>query len=441
MTPVRAALYLDFDNVFSGLLQLDPEAAIQFAEEPRLWLDRLTSSLTVDGDRRWLVLRCYMNPAGWVPHPDTGASGPRLYFSRFRPSFTRAGFDVVDCPRLAHTKNGADIRMVVDAMDTLSMTSPYDEFVIASGDADMTALLVRLRAADRRTTIVSPSDAADAFTAIADRLVTGQDVLELLQAEPNVDQPVLPEEASADAGESPPSPRPSDSAALEQPFEAFGSMVRDRYSQALRPLNLASLAGEVRTELGPWITRTGWFGAGSFVRAVELLDLPHLRLSQHWLWDASRHEAPEGLTETQGLQATLPQPVSKVSAVLNLPRLPQSSWRPLYRVLADYAGTHHFNLTEATRWSRDRLAEQGVDVSRNAVAFVARGSSYGGCPVYRQPAPSAEEISAAFTNNVLRRAEAAAMELTAEESDVIQAWLSGEPEMVPRISETPGFRT
>ncbi len=30
---VRSALYLDFDNVFSGLFKLDPEAAIQFAEE------------------------------------------------------------------------------------------------------------------------------------------------------------------------------------------------------------------------------------------------------------------------------------------------------------------------------------------------------------------------------------------------------------------------
>src|SRR4051812_20213287 len=88
MRRVRAALYLDFDNVFGGLLQLDPEAAIQFAEDPSCWLDRLTSSLTVDGHRRWLILRCYMNPAGWVPHPDPNAGVPKLFFSRFRPIFT-----------------------------------------------------------------------------------------------------------------------------------------------------------------------------------------------------------------------------------------------------------------------------------------------------------------------------------------------------------------
>ena len=81
----RAALYLDFDNVFTGLRQLDPEAAIRFAEEPRVWLERLASSATVSGPRRWLVLRCYMNPAGSI----ADAPGQRIYFSKFRPFFRR----------------------------------------------------------------------------------------------------------------------------------------------------------------------------------------------------------------------------------------------------------------------------------------------------------------------------------------------------------------
>lgn len=41
MLHVRAALYLDFDNVFGGLLKLDPDVAIQFAENPGSWLTRL----------------------------------------------------------------------------------------------------------------------------------------------------------------------------------------------------------------------------------------------------------------------------------------------------------------------------------------------------------------------------------------------------------------
>ncbi|WP_436521578.1 hypothetical protein [Actinoplanes sp. HUAS TT8] len=100
MARVRAALYLDFDNVFSGLIKQDPDVAIQFAKDPAAWLVRLTTSLTVDGPRRWLILRCYMNPGGWVPNPDSEAAQPRLYYSQFRPFFVNAGFEVIDCPRL-----------------------------------------------------------------------------------------------------------------------------------------------------------------------------------------------------------------------------------------------------------------------------------------------------------------------------------------------------
>jgi hypothetical protein len=77
MSPVHAALYLDFDNVFRGLYRLDPDAAEQFAEDPSVWVWRLQRSAVVDGPRRWLVLRCYMHSAGWVP----GGDG-RVYFSR-----------------------------------------------------------------------------------------------------------------------------------------------------------------------------------------------------------------------------------------------------------------------------------------------------------------------------------------------------------------------
>ena len=174
MERVRAALYLDFDNVFSGLFRLDPGAAIRFAENPGTWLEALEGRQTSGGPRRWLVRRCYLNPAGSVANPDADPGSARLYFSRFRPYFTRAGFDVVDCPRLTTTKNGADIRIVVDALEALRSETAYDEFVVASGDSDMTPLLVRLRAADRLTTIVSPADAAEAFTSVADRLVNAQ---------------------------------------------------------------------------------------------------------------------------------------------------------------------------------------------------------------------------------------------------------------------------
>jgi NYN domain len=339
---------------------------------------------------------------------------------------------VIDCPRLTHTKNAADIRLVVDAVDALSAEPAYDEFVIASGDSDMTPLLVRLRAGDRRTTIVSPSDAADAFTAVADRLVDGQQVLELVQGEqidPDdeaevanfTELPGIPFRNVPMSGDE----RPD----RDEAFERFRTIVTERYVAASGPLNLASLAYELRRELGRSIDDSRWFGFGGFARSLESLELPNMRLSQHLLWDGSRHETPD-LTASAAHGLSLPEPVTRLTALLSLPRLQHESWSPIYRVLSDYVNSHQFNLTEATRWSRDRLVEQGVDVSRNAVGFVTRGAAFGGCPLYRKPPPTAVEIGAAFVENVLSRAEAAAIAITAEETEVIRAWLA-EPQSDP----------
>ncbi|MET0417038.1 MAG: NYN domain-containing protein [Actinoplanes sp.] len=414
MDQVRAALYLDFDNVFTGLIRQDPDVALQFAEEPGGWASRLTTALPVQGPRRWLQLRCYMNPAGWVPHPDPSAGTPRLYFSKFRPNFTNAGFEVIDCPRLTHTKNAADIRMVVDAIDALHERTLYDEFVIMSGDSDMTPLLVRIRRDDRRTTVVSPLDAAEAFTSVADRLIGSEQLLELIQGEPvEVDEPPAAGSETRDDVELEP----------DEAMRSFAETVAARYAEATGPINLASMAAELRRKLGRVVDSTNWFGSGGFVRALEALDLPAAKFSQHFLWHADRHVAPASAQPfDSGVQ--LPEPVARLSKLLGVPRLSPATWAAVYPVLAEYAAGHRFNLTEATRWSRDRLAGQGVDVSRNAIAFVTRGATFGGCPLYSQPPPTEQEIAAAFVANVLNRADAAEISLTAEEAGAVRAWLA-----------------
>ena len=150
MRHVRAAIYVDFDNVFGGLFKLDPEAAIQFASDPGSWLARLSTTLTVEAPRRWLVLRCYLNPAGWVTHVDAAGEPARLYFSRFRPAFVRAGFEVIDCPRYNATKNGADIRIVVDAVDAEPQpVQPLEEGALARCGRDGRQVLPEELLADR----------------------------------------------------------------------------------------------------------------------------------------------------------------------------------------------------------------------------------------------------------------------------------------------------
>jgi hypothetical protein len=76
---MRCALFVDFDNVYLGLRQLDPQAAEAFANNPARWPKRLETGRDGEGEfrRRFLVRACYLNPS---------------VFARFRPFFTRAGF-------------------------------------------------------------------------------------------------------------------------------------------------------------------------------------------------------------------------------------------------------------------------------------------------------------------------------------------------------------
>src|SRR5689334_16371972 len=113
---MRTVLLLDFDNIFLGLARLDPAAARRWAEQPTVWLKALRTQFLAGGERRFLSLRCYMNPSGL-----SGEGTDRVYFSRYRAFFIAAGFEVVDCPPLTKRgKNAADIRMVIDALDALA---------------------------------------------------------------------------------------------------------------------------------------------------------------------------------------------------------------------------------------------------------------------------------------------------------------------------------
>ncbi|HEV8579291.1 MAG TPA: NYN domain-containing protein [Thermoanaerobaculia bacterium] len=167
-THVRSALYVDFDNIYLGLQREDPVAAEQFATDPTRWLMWLQDKLPQqDGEgrrRKILLRRCYLNPS---------------QFGRFRPYFTRSAFEVVDCPPLTSGgKTSADIHMVMDILDTLSHATRFDEFILLSGDADFTPVLLRLSKHDRRSAILAIGPASVAYKAACDLLIDQDTFLE-----------------------------------------------------------------------------------------------------------------------------------------------------------------------------------------------------------------------------------------------------------------------
>ena len=182
-THMRTALFVDFDNIYLGLQREDPVAAEQFATDPTRWLSWLQDKLEGtqqegtlhEGNRRRrkiLFRRCYLNPS---------------QFGRFRPYFTRSAIEVVDCPPLTSGgKTSADIHMVMDILDTLSHPTRFDEFILLSGDADFTPVLLRLSKHDRRSAILAIGPASVAYKAACDLLIDQDTFLEeAIGATPN----------------------------------------------------------------------------------------------------------------------------------------------------------------------------------------------------------------------------------------------------------------
>ncbi|HEX4494517.1 MAG TPA: NYN domain-containing protein [Thermoanaerobaculia bacterium] len=175
-THLRTALFVDFDNIYLGLQREDPVAAEQFATDPTRWLtwlqDRLPHHLEDHRRRKILFRRCYLNPS---------------QFGRFRPYFTRSAIEVVDCPPLTSGgKTSADIHMVMDILDTLSHPTLFDEFILLSGDADFTPVLLRLSKHDRRSAILAIGPASVAYKAACDLLIDQDTFLEeAIGATPN----------------------------------------------------------------------------------------------------------------------------------------------------------------------------------------------------------------------------------------------------------------
>lgn len=402
----KAVVLVDFDNVFSTLWELDGEAAFRFASDPDGWLSSLSERYIADKPRRWLVARCYFNPGGWVHAP--GEPRDRLYFSRFRIGLVRAGFDVVDCPSVSRGgKNAADIRIVIDALDLLGHRTRFDEFVIASGDSDFMPLLQRIRAEDRRTTVVSPGYLAAAYSASADRIVDFDALRELLRAR------------DANAVLQPPVGTVAQTDGVDYSLIGFADFVQRRHLEAVAPLELAVLARDVDRAL-PSARADEWGGRGSFLKAVMALDLPHARFSQHHLWDEERHQAPVGTVSDH--DEDLPSAVALIVGSLDVPRLSRVQWPKVFDAIAKYADSHRFNLTEASAWCRDSLSDDGLKISRLRIGFVIRGVQFGGLRLDAATSPRPDDVGRAFLASVIARAASLGIPLDEEAERSIAEW-------------------
>jgi len=378
---MKSALFVDFDNVYSGLRKLDPAVAERFGRQPAEWIRWLTDELGLPEGldeaeartrRRLLVRRVYLNPQ---------------VYQRFRPSFNHAGFEIVDCPSMtSEGKTSTDIHMVLDMVELLQHPVHYDEFIVFSADADFTPVLRKLRRWDRRTTVLAVGFPSAAYRASADLLIEPDRFIREglgfgnTEAEESLVPPSLAQATASMLAAAAPEPLPAPA------LEALVEWLRSEVARADQPVPCARLAAKLMGShpgLAP-----EWGGHGSFRRFLEALPLAPLRLdwggSGGHLLDPARH-VPRASASTGG--AARLQPVAatwgsdpalfalarQMHDTIGVPLLSPRDFRALLETIALDIAEQPFQLNETGKRVRDRCREAGHEVSREAVNWVLRG--------------------------------------------------------------------
>lgn len=397
----RAAMFVDFDNVYLGLQALDPVAARRFAEDPKHWADALSAGGPGESPRRFLIRNCYLNP---------------VTFSKYRTYWTRAGFRVIDCPSLTQRgKSSTDINLVLDAMDTLSGVNGIDEFFIASADADFTSLIQRFRAADKLTTVIAAGAVAFAYREMADHVVESHDFVAILNgttAEPiHAVASVQPQREAQSGAKTKPKTQPKASAAVRE--------VCDFVRTAPGPVVGAMVAHRALTA-DPNL-KTDWGGFGKFGTWVAQIgqDVEYSPSRGGWVWDGQRFSSDDLPVEAE----LEPGVEERVARVTDVPALSEAQFRQLFQAMAARLQEQPVNRSDLSRLVRDDCVTAGQPVSRGAVNFVIQGLGY--VDFQLDETATAESLAAAWTDDVEELCRVALMEFDDAERQALRRWASG----------------
>ena len=188
-TGPSAAILIDFDNICLGLANsFGALAARNFALSPQTWLSWFASGgHAADGQsRRFIVRRAYMNADSFRRSKQLQslfASGearnwssddhddPFALYQRVHRAFAAAGFEIADLQPVNGLRANAAVRIAVDALELLDHATRIEEFVVLTGDSDLSAVLPRLRAQGRLTALLCDTGAAGSIEGLVDHVV------------------------------------------------------------------------------------------------------------------------------------------------------------------------------------------------------------------------------------------------------------------------------
>jgi hypothetical protein len=471
-----SAVFVDYDNIYLSLKRKSEEAGKRFAKNAYRLVEAIESGALIHAKnsadtpirRRVVMNRCYGNP---VPRRNQNDNSTDMNsFPFVRHHFLRGGFEIVDCPPLtAQLKNSADIRMVMDIRDFLTHDTYFDEFVILSSDADFTPLLHRLRAHARRTIIYSNDHTAQPYHALSDGDIREAELIDLLMEDLPVEaQPVAPEIAREPAAPEITRQAPAVPALDETAIrgEIVDEVVR-AVLEASAPQPLEALAERAIRVLGHQKTvATDWGGAGSF-RELLIQDLPpNVRLTEqapYFAYDVARAvgrqeqaripapaagtPAPEPIAATARPSTPEPAPetapkaampsslsperasslqhsIARIHQACEAPPLSPPEYRAIFTIMANEITANRMRGIQTIRNVRALALEAGIDSKPEDLKFIIDVVGKG--DPWFESEVSGPIFAARFRNFVIQRCQAAGMNLSSDEIDLIDAWFGGE---------------
>ena len=435
-TKIHSALFVDFDNLFISLRgDYGDDTAEKFATNPGRWLDWLsrfdTPELADDGPepRRILLRKCYLNPNGGYKanKDDKDGKGRWIGYGRYRVDFARAAFEVVDCPSLTRQrKSSTDITMALDVVDTLALEQPsFGEFIILSGDADFTPVLLRLRRHDRRLVIVTPNLVSQAYRAVADVVIEADRFVE--QALARKAAPVMDFDAGGkEPGRvDPAGPKPAPESAGEEPsvsrrqLAGIDDFIKQYMSDASEAVPIAKLASAIRSEFG----NEKWFGHKTFKSFLKTR-LPGLglKLVAHENSEFIYFPSPPHLIDEME-DPRLHGLAKRIQTVCGVPLLRSSVYTKLFDVVCEVIRRDGYQLIPVEKAVRDRLGTLGYPVSRKHVGWILHGLLSAGCDLGGDETLTEARLADTFEYFVLSLVAGSGMELTAEELSLVDRWI------------------
>ncbi|MCB1496189.1 MAG: NYN domain-containing protein [Bauldia sp.] len=186
---IKSALFVDYDSFDRSLKAAKDDVAELLAQRSAALVAAIesgalvTPALEEGSRRRSLIRRCYADPE---------------LLGNNRAALIAAGFEVIDCPTLeGWERNSAAVHIALDTIEALGHPTGYEEFILLSADADMTPMLLRLRAHNRTTVIFANDVTAASYKAIADGMIEQEPFLALLDGEEIAPVEEEPEPAAA----------------------------------------------------------------------------------------------------------------------------------------------------------------------------------------------------------------------------------------------------